>query len=111
MFETWRWGEPAPDRGRGGEPAKLATHRTGRPRAQLLRAVVHADLASAPALAVAHEHRSAPRVEVMLAEQERLLDAQPGTPTNDDDRPQPWRSGGARRITATISSTVGGSAG
>jgi hypothetical protein len=50
---------------------------------------VHADLASPPALSVANQDRSAPRVEVVLGERERLLDAQPGTPQHNDHRPQP----------------------
>src|SRR4051794_33327807 len=37
--------------------------------------VVHADLATAPALAAAHEQRAAARVEVGLAERQRLVDA------------------------------------
>ena len=131
--------EPAPHARLGGEPAELDAHAGARPRPpargavddaeqrpdrqlnaggepglQLLPAPgVHADLAAPAALAVAHQQRPAPRVEVALAERERLLDAQPAAPEHDDQRPQPkpWRSSAAWRITATISSTVGGSAG
>ena len=57
------------------------------PRPQLLPApVVHADLAAAAALAVADQQRSAPLVEIVLGERERLLDAQPGAPQHDDHR-------------------------
>jgi hypothetical protein len=38
---------------------------------------------------LAHEDRSAPHVEIVLGERERLLDTQPGAPQNDDDRAQP----------------------
>ena len=57
------------------------------PRPQLLPApLVHPDLAPAAALAVADQDRSAPVVEVVLGERERLLDAQPGAPEDDDHR-------------------------
>jgi hypothetical protein len=53
----------------------------GEPGTQLLPAPgVHADLAAATALAVAHEQRPAPRVEVALAERQRLGDAQAAAP-------------------------------
>src|SRR4051812_41280349 len=56
------------------------------PRLELLKApVVHADLATSAALAAAHQHRAAPRVEVELAEIERFLDAQPGAPEHRDE--------------------------
>jgi len=48
---------------------------------------LHADLAPAPALAVADRQRSAPVVEIMRAERERLLDAQPSAPQDNDHRP------------------------
>jgi hypothetical protein len=58
---------------------------SGEPRSQLLEApIVHADLAPPAALAVAHEQRAAPWVEVALAERERLLDAQGAAPEHDD---------------------------
>jgi hypothetical protein len=37
---------------------------------------------------VAHEQRPAPRIEVALAQRERLLDTEPGAPEHDDQRPQ-----------------------
>jgi hypothetical protein len=61
-----------------------------KPRPELLPApLVHPDLASATALAVADEHRSALGVEIVLGERERLLDPQPGAPQDDDPRAQP----------------------
>ena len=75
--------------------------------------VVHPDLATTAALAAADQERAAARIEVTLVEVERLLDPQPGAPENDDQSsnavtgtPSP-----AARMTATISSTRGGSAG
>ena len=132
--------EAPPDASVGGEPAELDAHVGARPRPSASRAVddteqradrklnagrqpwpqllpapgVHPDLAAPAALAVAHEQRAAPRIEVVFAERERLLDAQASAPEHDDQRAQarrPWRSSAASRITATISSTVGGSAG
>ena len=50
---------------------------------------VHADLAPAAALAAAHEHRSAPRVEIEFGQRQRFLDAQPGAPQDDDQRAHP----------------------
>jgi hypothetical protein len=48
----------------------------GEPGAQLLAApLVHADLAAAAALAATHQEGAAPRVEVVLGERERLLEA------------------------------------
>ena len=65
-------------------PAGSST-RAAEPRTQLLPApLVHADLAAAPALAVADQDRSAAAVEVVLGERERFLDAQPGAPEHDD---------------------------
>jgi hypothetical protein len=48
----------------------------------------HADLPAPAALAAAHEHRAAARIEVALAERERFVDAQPGAPQHDNERPQ-----------------------
>src|SRR5215212_1156274 len=60
------------------------------PGRQLLPAPgVHADLASAATLALAHEQRPPPRIEVALAQRERLLDAQPGAAEHDDECAQP----------------------
>ena len=67
---------------------------------------VHADFAAPAALAAPDEQRAAAMVEVGLAERERLVDAQAGAPQHHDQAAQP-----AARMTATISSMVGGSAG
>jgi hypothetical protein len=84
------------------------------PRPQLLPGpLVHADLAPAAALAAADEQRAAAAVEVRLAERESLVDSQSGSPepTIRARRRWPYAVSPAARITATISSTVGGSAG
>jgi hypothetical protein len=74
---------------------------------------VHTDLAALAALAVADQHRAALLVEVDLGQRERFLDAQAGAPEhNDQTRARaPWTPSPAWRMTATISSTGGGSAG
>jgi hypothetical protein len=98
----------------GGEPRQFGPHPGARPEAAAGRAVddaeqrsgrqldargepglqllpapgVHADLAPTAALAAAHEQRTSPRVEVALAQRERLLDAQPAAPEHDDQRPK-----------------------
>jgi hypothetical protein len=51
--------------------------------------VVHADLTPAPALASAHEHRSASWVEVGLFERERFVDPQSRAPQDDDQPAKP----------------------
>jgi hypothetical protein len=102
--------EPAPDTCLGGKPAELDAHVGARPRPPAGRAVddaeqrsdrqleaggeprpqllpapgVHANLAAPAALAVAHQQRPAPRVEVALAERQRLLHSQPPAPEHDD---------------------------
>jgi hypothetical protein len=99
-------GEPTPDPGADGEPAELGTDpgtrprppaggavddskkrpdrqldARGQPRAELFPTpLVHADLAATAALAVADQQRPAARVEVVLRERERFLDAEPGAP-------------------------------
>ena len=75
--------------------------------------VVHPDLAAAAALAAAHEQRSAPPIQVGFPERERLVNPQAGAPEHYDQPAQPAPVGPspAWRIIATISSTVGGSAG
>ena len=75
--------------------------------------VVHADLAAASALAAADEQRAAALIEIGLGERERLVDAQPGSPEEHDQGAQTAavRPSPAARMTATISSTFGGSAG
>jgi hypothetical protein len=74
---------------------------------------VHADLATTPALAAADQERGTAVIEIAFGESERFLHAQPGSPHDHDEsaeaaavRPVP---GG--RMTAMISSTLGGSAG
>jgi hypothetical protein len=51
--------------------------------------LIHRYLASPPALAVADEQRPTSRVKVLLGKRDRLIDAQPAAPEDDDDRPQP----------------------
>jgi hypothetical protein len=67
----------------------------------------------ASSFAVTHEQRPAAWIEIDLAERERFLDAQTGTPQDHDQASQPVavRPSPAPRITAMISSTWGGSAG
>ena len=64
-------------------------------------------------LAAPRQKRPAARIQVSLGERERLVDPQAGSPQHDDQAAQPATvhavSGG--RITVTISSIVGGSAG
>ena len=133
------WPESAPNPGACGDPAELTAHRRGRPRSPASGAVDNAEqgshrqlgshgqswaklfpappvypyLAPSAALALADLHRTTPLVEVILAQRERFLDAQPRAPEHHDHRTQrPSVAIGDRvAITATISSTVGGSAG
>jgi hypothetical protein len=74
--------------------------------------VVHADFAAASALAAADEQRAAALIEIGLGERERFVDAQPGSP-DDDEAAEPAAvcASPAARMTAMISSTLGGSAG
>ena len=73
----------------------------------------HADLASAAALAAANEHRPARTVEVGLGRGKRFADPQACAPqiTISARRRAPSASSPAARMTAMISSIVGGSAG
>jgi hypothetical protein len=133
------WREPAPHACADGQPAQLradcgsrpsppsrgsvddAKQRPDRqlrprdePGAQQLPApLVHADLAPAAALAAPDQQRSAPLVEVVLGKRESLLDTSPARQSTMIIARilKPWRSSGVWRSTATISSTVGGSAG
>jgi hypothetical protein len=57
----------------------------------------HPDLATAAALAVAHQQRPAPVVEVVLAERERFPNTKPAAPEHDDQRTQPESMSGPRR--------------
>jgi hypothetical protein len=50
---------------------------------------VHPDLAPPAALAVADEQRAAARVDFVLGERERLVNAQAAAPEHDDHRAQP----------------------
>jgi hypothetical protein len=57
----------------------------GEPGPQLLPAPgVHPDLAAPSALSVPHQQRPAAVVEVVVAERERFLNAQPATPEHND---------------------------
>jgi hypothetical protein len=49
---------------------------------------VHADLAAPAALAAADQYRPQARVEVVLGDGDRLVDAQPRAPEQHDQRPQ-----------------------
>jgi hypothetical protein len=57
-----------------------------------------ADLAAAAALAVADEHRTGPRLEVVLSDGERLGDAQPGAPEQHDQGPHSSAVGAVARL-------------
>jgi hypothetical protein len=109
---------PGAAAGRSGEDAEQRAggklDADGQPLLQLVPGpVVHADLAAAAALAAADEHCAAAGVEVSLGERERFVDAQPGAPEHaiSPRIRKPCGVVPAWRMTATISSTVGGSAG
>jgi hypothetical protein len=73
---------------------------------------VHPDLPPYVGLPVADDERATAWVKVRLIQGECLADPQSGPPKHNDDpaQPQALRAiAGAARITATISSTVGGS--
>jgi hypothetical protein len=73
---------------------------------------IHADLAPSSAFPLSNEQRPAARVEIGFVEQERFLDPQARSPQDDDQPTEPLTvRAPAARITAMISSTVGGSAG
>jgi hypothetical protein len=83
---------PLPPAGRAVDDAEQRPCRQLRPlrgpRAEVFPApVVHPDLATAAALALAHQERAAARIEVTLVEVERLLDPEPGAPENNDQSP------------------------
>src|SRR3954447_2971110 len=91
---TRAWRSPRPSAGGAVDDAEQRPDREleagSEPRAQLLPAAgVHADLARATALAVAYEQRAAPRVEVALAERQRLGDAQAAAPEHDHQSAEP----------------------
>ena len=50
---------------------------------------VHADLATASALAAPDQQRATTLVEIAFGERERFLDAQPGSPHDHDQSAQP----------------------
>jgi hypothetical protein len=105
--------EPPPHAGLGGDPPELGAggvtrpgpaaggpvdhaqeradrhcHPEFEPGAEVLPAPrVHADLAPAAALAVADQHRSRARLQVVLGDAERLVDAQPRPPEQHDQGP------------------------
>jgi hypothetical protein len=130
--------EPTSDARLGSDPPELAADRRGRPRSPARRAVddakhrphwqldaggepraqllpaplVHPDLAPPATLAPADEQRPAVGVEVALGERERFMRSPARHSTTIIARSlHPWRSSAVWRMTATISSTVGGSAG
>jgi hypothetical protein len=74
---------------------------------------VHADLAAPAALTASDKQRAPARIEIALGKGERFLNAQPSSPqvTISPRRRRPCASSPAARMTAMISSTVGGSAG
>jgi hypothetical protein len=74
---------------------------------------VHSDLTAATALTTADEDRAPAGVEVSFAERERFVERNPArqSTTISPRIRKPWGVAPAWRITATISSTVGGSAG
>src|SRR3954469_6877804 len=116
---SWRWItiSGAPSRGAVDAPEQRPERQLDprlEPWFELLPGpVVHADLAAAAALAASDQQRSAARVEVGLGECERFADAQASAPEHDDEprSRRPWTPSPAWRITVTISSIVGGSAG
>jgi hypothetical protein len=84
------------------------------PRLELVPAPrVHAHLAAASALAATHEQRAASVIEIGFSEGQRFLDPQAARQrtTIKPRRRWPCASSPALRMTATISSTLGGSAG
>jgi hypothetical protein len=70
----------APSMTQSSGPAGSSSRAASHGRKLLPAPLVHPVLAAATALATAHEDRSAPVVEVVLGERERLLDAQPRPP-------------------------------
>jgi len=74
----------------------------------------HPDFASLAAFPRPNEHGAAAAVEIAVLERVRFTYAQPSAPQQDDHRAKPVSVGTVvdrARMTATISSTVGGSAG
>jgi len=84
-----RGGRPMAPAGRAVDDAQQGTDRELaahlKPRLTLLPGPgVHADLATAPALAAPNEKRAAAMIEVALGKGERLLDAQSHAPHDHD---------------------------
>src|SRR3954470_20864348 len=111
-------GRPWPSPGRAVDDAEQRADRELEahidPTLQVLPGpLVHTDLAPAPALAAAHEQGPATVVEVGLVERERRADPK-SVRHSTTIRPRSRHPSGpspAARMTATISSTRGGSAG
>ena len=109
----------SPKAGRGlARRSRTAAARPASPAGARARAgdapspTVHAHLAPPAALTMADQDRSEPRVGIVLGDRERLVAAQPRhSSTIKARRRAPWTPSPAWRITATISSTVGGSGG
>ncbi len=80
-----RWGPGARRRRRDRQPGADR----GPPLKLLPGAPVHSYLATLAALATAHEHGAACRVEIALLKSERFADPQPCTPQHDDHAAQP----------------------
>jgi hypothetical protein len=114
------------DRGRGARPAAGRTAHDAEqgadreppaelePGVKLLpRPAVHPDLSPTTALSRTNQNGAALPVKIGLGQRERLADPKPGTPEHDDHPRSLMPSGPspAARMTAMISSTVGGSGG
>jgi hypothetical protein len=100
--------EDAEERPHGKRDTRL------KPRLQLRPSPrVHARLAAPCTLAAADQQCAAARVEIGLGERERFVDAQPGTQriTIKPRSRRPCPPSPAARMTAMVSSTLGGSAG
>src|SRR5215213_146816 len=81
MAPAGRAGDDAQQRADRQLPSQLE------PRLQLFpRPTVHADFASATALAAPHEQRAAYLIEIAFGELERLVDPESGSPEDDDQR-------------------------
>ena len=77
---------------------------------RLPRPAVHPDLTAPAAFSVPDEDRATDAIQVALGQRERFADPQPGTPstTMTPRSLTPSGSSPAARMTAMISSTVGG---
>jgi hypothetical protein len=69
----------------GPQRTDAHAHTNVQPRVEVLPSpVVHPDLAALAALAAAYQDAATGGVKVALGEAERLADAQPGSPEQDD---------------------------